>query len=717
MKNLKFYLSLFLILFISKISAQPYYYCKTEYILRDSIFNNLKNSILKVNLSNPLISDTLLYNHGQIENILIDKTNNWIALKNSNLLEIVDINNTDIIDTLSKNCYGLENFNYSPILNKFIILFDNDEPPNYKSLIIADVQNLSISDTIPFELYETAYNYYLSKSNTEIYFFDIDTLTHFRRISIYSILEKRITKRVILDSLGISTPYKWIEDIKNDIALVLCGFENSNINDDYWFCDSLKNYIAGDTLYLPYRTRGFLLPNSNYYLIEKVPYDSTKIVPEIKTGKFSIYRSFTNKLIANIVLPPGGRILTFDNFPNNFYYYIDSTKEAYTINVDSLTNEQTNSNLTVKLTNSAGSLLTGGSLQYYEGAWKDAVNNGDGTFAVNTDKQSLSLRMTYEHGTQTVSNVPAQNNTFTFQTVNTVVQLKNSHGNLINEEGTVKYYAGAWRDFGTTVNGVASKELLPNNYSFRMTYAYGSNDKQQDIGTNPTVVFQTVNANVQLKNSAGNLIDEGTVKYYAGAWRDFGTTVNGVASKELLSNNYNFRMSYAYGSNNKQQNIGDNPTVVFQTVNTNVQLQNSVGTLIDEGTVKYYAGAWRDFGTTVNGVASKELLPNNYSFRMTYEFVSNDKQQNIGSNSIVSFSTVLCTVKVNNAQNQPVDNADVKYYASAWRNFGTTINGEATKELLPSNLSFRASANGVSQDKQQDISSNSTVEIILNTGQ
>ncbi len=486
------------------------------------------------------------------------------------------------------------------------------------------------------------------------------------------------------------------------------------------------------------------------------------------------------------------------------------TSEAYALikyNTEYLLNnlpEEINANLTVKLTNSTGSLLTGGSLQYYEGAWKDAINHGDGTFAVNTDKskgsfgQSLSLRMTYEYGTQTVSNVPAQNNTFTFQTINTVVQLKNSQGNLINEEGIVKYYAGAWRDFGTTVNGVAAKELLPNNYSFRMTYAYGSNDKQQDIGTNSTVVFQTVNANVQLKNSAGTLIDEGTVKYYAGAWRDFGTTVNGVAAKELLPNNYSFRMTYAYGSNDKQQDIGTNlptgqagSTVVFQTVNANVQLKNSAGTLIDEGTVKYYAGAWRDFGTTVNGVAakellpnnysfrmtyaygsndkqqdigtnstvvfqtvnanvqlknsagnlidectvkyyagswrdfgttvngvaSKELLPNNYSFRMTYEFVSNDKQQDIGTNSTVNFSTVLTTVKVNDAQNQPVDNADIKYYAGAWRNFGTTTNGEATKELLPSNITFRASANGVSKDKQQDISSNSTVEINLNTGQ
>ncbi|MGD1045530.1 MAG: hypothetical protein ABR936_09420 [Bacteroidota bacterium] len=362
----------------------------------------------------------------------------------------------------------------------------------------------------------------------------------------------------------------------------------------------------------------------------------------------------------------------------------------------------------VKLVNSAGAKLTGGALQYYEGVWKDAVNNNDGTFSVTTNLKTISLRMTYEYGTQTKSNVSISNDTIVFQTVNAQIQLQNSQGTLI-DQGTVQYYSGAWRDFGITMNGVTNKELLPNSYSFRMSYAYASKDKQQDIGTNATVVFQTVNANVQLQNGQGTLMDEGTVQYYSGAWRDLGTTTNGTANKELLPNNYSFRMTYAFASKDKQQDISTNAIVVFQTVNAVVQLKNSQGNLIDQGTVQYYSGAWRDLGTTTSGVANKELLPNNYSFRMTYAFASKDKQQDISTNATVIFQTVNAIVQLQNSQGSLIDQGTVQYYSGAWRDLGTTTSGVANKELLPNNYSFRMMYEYVSLDKTQDISSNNTV--------
>jgi hypothetical protein len=367
------------------------------------------------------------------------------------------------------------------------------------------------------------------------------------------------------------------------------------------------------------------------------------------------------------------------------------------------------SGLFVKLENSAGNLLTGGSLQYYDGSWKEAVNNNDGTFSVNTTLAQVSLRMSFAYGAQMKSNVPLTNQPVIFQTAAVTVQLQDSHGNSL-DTGAVQYYAGSWRDCGTTANGVATKELLPGTYSFRMSYASGSNDRQQDISTNPTVTFQTVAATVRLQNSSGSLIDQGDVQYYAGAWRTFGTTASGVVSKELLPNTYSFRMTYAYGSNDKQQNIGTNATVIFGTIAAKVELRNSQGPLIDQGTVQYYAGAWRDLGVTANGSVTKELLPNTYSFRMTYAYGSIDKQQNVGTTPTVLFQTVPATVRLLDSKGNPLSQGTVQYYSGAWRDFGTTAGGIVTKELLPKSYSFRMTYAFGSTDKAQDLSVNPTVD-------
>lgn len=291
---------------------------------------------------------------------------------------------------------------------------------------------------------------------------------------------------------------------------------------------------------------------------------------------------------------------------------------------------------TVKLISSAGVRLTTGSLQYYEGSWKDATSHNEGTFSINTTAKNLSLRMTYEYGTQTKSNVIVGPDTVVFQTVNTQIRLQDSRGNTM-DTGTVQYYAGAWRSFGTTANGVATKELLPNNYSFRMTYAYWSNHKQQNIESDPTVVFRTVNAAVQLEDSHGNLIDEGTVQYYAGAWRDFGTTSGGVATKELLPNNYTFRMTHDYVSNDKAQSLLANPTITFSTVLCTVRVTDPQGQPVDNVIASYYSGAWREIGSTVNGEVTKELLPANLTFRVTYGTGHQDKTQSLAANSTVEF--------------------------------------------------------------------------------
>jgi hypothetical protein len=292
--------------------------------------------------------------------------------------------------------------------------------------------------------------------------------------------------------------------------------------------------------------------------------------------------------------------------------------------------------LFVKLVNSADSLLTIGTLQYRDSTWKDATNNNDGTFTITTTRKKLNLRMTYEYGTQTKSNVTIGSDTVIFQTKNVVVNLQTSSGNPL-DTGIVQYNSGGWRDFGITTNGVVVKELLPIKYKFKMTYNNANNEKTQNIDSNAIVIFRTVNANVQLKNSSGNFIDQGTVQYNSGGWKDFGIMSNGSVHKELLPAKYNFKMTYAFASKNQAQDLDSNAVVVFQTSNVSVQLKSSQGTPLDTGVVQYNAGGWKDFGTTANGVANKELLPVKYTFRMTYGYANNEKAQNTDSNAVVTF--------------------------------------------------------------------------------
>ncbi len=344
---------------------------------------------------------------------------------------------------------------------------------------------------------------------------------------------------------------------------------------------------------------------------------------------------------------------------------------------------------TIKFLDSTGQGLAGGTVQYYDHGWKAIPGSTDVNGLMNTDipssKGTLTFRMKYAGGVLNKSQDISSDSIVTFETVNVTTLFLDSTGNYL-DTGTVLYYAGGWQPFGTTLDGLATKELLPNTYSFRMKYGGASNDKQQDIALDSTVVFQTLNATVQLNDHTGHPLDNGTVLYYAGGWKDFGITTLGTVSKELLPNSYSFRMKYAGSSNDKSQDIALDTTVVFQTINVTVELIDHAGNPLDTGTVLYYAGGWKDFGVTASGTVSKELLPNSYSFRMKYAGSSNDKPQDAVIDPVVIFQTGLVNSVSGNC---------VKYYAGGWKPFIQNM------ELLPNEYSFRFSDGA--QDKKISI--------------
>ena len=144
-----------------------------------------------------------------------------------------------------------------------------------------------------------------------------------------------------------------------------------------------------------------------------------------------------------------------------------------------------------------------------------------------------------------------------------------------------------------------------------------------------------------------------------------------------------------------------------------MQLQSSTGSPLDGGIVEYNSDGWKAFGTTVNGITTKELLGVKYNFRMTYEAINITKAQNIDSNATISFSTVPCTIHVTKTSGALLDNATVSYNGGGWQIIGTTVNGIVTKELLPDKIQFRAAFGTKQQSKTQDVSANPLIEITL----
>ncbi|NQX59668.1 Ig-like domain-containing protein [Paenibacillus qinlingensis] len=297
----------------------------------------------------------------------------------------------------------------------------------------------------------------------------------------------------------------------------------------------------------------------------------------------------------------------------------------------------TTSPLVVQLQDSFGNPLSGGIVTYYDGGWKEfGVTGTDGKVSKNLPANSYTFSMTYGGTYKEQVQHTGTNGLVAFQTVKVKAQLKDSQGHLM-EGGTVSYYAGGWLTMGSTVGGEVSKELLPGSYTFGITYAGTYKEQVQNVGIDSVVAFQTVKVKAQLKDSQGNLIDSGSVSYYAGSWQTMGSTIGGEVSKELLSGFYTFSMTYEGTYKEHAQQVSADPVIAFQTVKVKVQLKDNQGHLLDGGTVSYYAGGWLTVGTTTGGEISKELLPGTYTFGVTYGGVYKEIVASITTNPTIVF--------------------------------------------------------------------------------
>ena len=130
-----------------------------------------------------------------------------------------------------------------------------------------------------------------------------------------------------------------------------------------------------------------------------------------------------------------------------------------------------------------------------------------------------------------------------------VVRLIDSQGAPI-EGAVAKYYSARAGRISArpTLPVRLLTASLPAAILFSITYQGASIQKNQDIGSSPTVEFQTVKVTASLTSSTGQPLQDGLAKFYASGWKDIGTTDgSGQTMIELLPKEYSFSMTYKGG--------------------------------------------------------------------------------------------------------------------------------------------------------------------------
>ena len=256
------------------------------------------------------------------------------------------------------------------------------------------------------------------------------------------------------------------------------------------------------------------------------------------------------------------------------------------------------------------------------------------------------------------------------------------------DTGKAQYYAGGWRDIGNTTGGKVSIELLPLTYPFSMDYAFARQEKSQNVGTTPTVTFQTTNVTVELKNSAGCPdLDTGTAQYYAGGWRNIGDTVgrpgeHRAAAADLpLQHGLRLRPpgEVAECRDDSDGHLPDHKG----DGGVEGQRRRLIWTRARHSTMRA-AGATS--ATRSGGQVSIELLPLTYPFSMDYAFARQEKSQNVGTTPTVTFQTTKVTVELKDSTGAYLDTGKAQYYSGGWRNIGQHVGGQGEHRAAAADL-------------------------------
>jgi hypothetical protein len=361
---------------------------------------------------------------------------------------------------------------------------------------------------------------------------------------------------------------------------------------------------------------------------------------------------------------------------------VDNIVATMTINFPGLSSVHTY----VKTDDNTSNSATGGAVD--ERTWK-------------TNSTSLVvLKNTYDvvivaGGTTTIlDSVNCYGNTCE-KTLVTVKLLNSTGGGLAGGAFDYRFGWGPYTLIGTTdASGVIrfAVDGSPVATKIRVTYKGAVVEKEQNVATHPTFVFQTTPVTALLKNSVGSALG-GAIFEYRYAWGAY-TPLTGPT--ELLPVSTKVRITYKGTSMEKEQDVKTTPGFEFQTTPVTAQLLASDGTTDLSGSATFdYRYAWGAY-TPLTGPT--ELLPVSTKVRVTYKGASMEKEQDVKTTPGFEFQTTPVTAQLLASDGTTDLSGSATFeYRYGWGAY-TPLTGPT--ELLPVSTKVKVNYAGTSVEKE-----------------
>jgi len=339
--NINFKLAILVLIMSAKIIAQPYYFYDKPGIYDSTIYEETID-IYRVNLATG-VEQLFIENIHYPNSYIWDNYQKWFIINQPRGIFFYRPWSNIAIDSLSVN--ALEDFGlmvYS--IDSLRYLFVGWVEPNdsgYAATSNSTLLDLNTLQVVKVNASTYDNRSFVSKDLQYIYQYGGKDSLGIRYMFKFSIESDSVVEDISINNLFPNIEYPVFEDGKNGVALF--GYEE--IMGDSTTCKYIAYDFDNEIFYpeipCPFRCYGHFISNAEYFILHQVLWDESKPGAEYSTGIFKLYKTTTGELLKSFTLPPDGKLLLFDNYPNNIYYVTnieEPSRQIYTLKMDSILN-------------------------------------------------------------------------------------------------------------------------------------------------------------------------------------------------------------------------------------------------------------------------------------------------------------------------------------------------------------------------------------------